>query len=133
MIFTFFLMISQGCDPVLTGLFTPPRPEIGRYEVCTADRPLGDVVSEQSREGYRFGATEALEPLDALGNSGIYDRFAVVRLYSGGRARVVHGWRRDGDAFESVTLVSPYPDASLTHLMSGTMAIRWRTIIRSSQ
>src|SRR5882672_1344792 len=23
-----------GCDPVLAGLFTPARPELGRYEVC---------------------------------------------------------------------------------------------------
>jgi hypothetical protein len=39
--------------------------------------------------------------------------------------RVVRGWRQQGDRFESVTLISPYPDAALRRLLPGTMVIRW--------
>ena len=54
-----------------------------------------------------------------------YSRAALARLYTGQRVRVVRGWIDRGDRFESVTLLSPYPDATLTRLVSGTMIIRW--------
>jgi len=45
-------------------------------------------------------------------------------LYGGRRVQVAHGWHeRDGE-FESITLISPYPDATLTKLIAGTMIIR---------
>src|SRR5919198_161536 len=50
-------------------------------------------------------------------------RAALSRLYGGRRPRVARGWRRRGDVFESVTLISPYPDASLSRLNPGTMVI----------
>ena len=98
------------CDPALTALFTPARPELGRYEVCTTDQPLE-------------GDTEALEPLDAFGASGPYDRAALRRLYGGARVRVQRHWTASADEFVSTTRLSPYPDASLTHLNAGTMVI----------
>lgn len=127
-------MISHAwpCSPALAALFAPAHPVLGTYDVCAAATPLADAVQGWTADGYRFGEVEMLDPFDAFGASGAYDRFAVARLYRGSRAAVVHGWRRHGEAFESVTLVSPHPDASLTHLMNGTMLIRWRTIIRSS-
>src|SRR5438477_275249 len=50
------------CDPAFTALFTPIRPHIGHYEVCTTPAPLGDADGE------------ALEALDAFGTAGPYDR-----------------------------------------------------------
>jgi hypothetical protein len=102
-----------ACDPALTALFTPRQPLMGRYEVCTAREPLG------TDEG------EALEALDAFGTAGEYRRSALARLYGGVRVRVVRQWTASGGRFESVTRLSPYPDASLTRLWPGTMEIRF--------
>src|SRR4051812_5358034 len=63
--------------PPLAALFTPPRPELGRYEACTSDAQLE-------------GDADALEALDAFGSAGPYDRAAVQRLY-GVRASACNG------------------------------------------
>jgi len=118
-----FFMIAQACDPALVGLFTPPRPTIGRYEVCTSSRPLEALLADGRGDGIHFGEVEALEALDAFGSGGTYNRFALARLYGGMRVRVARGWRRNGDRFESVTLLTPYPDVALTRLEPGTMTI----------
>ena len=115
---TVLIMIAQTCDPALTALFTPARPRLGHYEVCTTDEPIESVAE-------RGWAIEPLDPLDAFGGAGPYDRFAISRLYGGRRARVAHGWRQSGDTFESITLISPYPDSSIEKLQPGTMIVRW--------
>jgi hypothetical protein len=102
-----------ACDPALTVLFTPRQPLMGRYEVCTTPEPLGDDQGE------------ALEALDAFGTAGAYRRPVLARLYGGRRVRVVRRWTESGGRFESVTRLSPYPDASLSRLHPGTMEIRW--------
>jgi hypothetical protein len=99
--------------PPLAALFTPPRPELGRYEACTSDAQLE-------------GDADALEALDAFGSAGPYDRAAVQRLYGGTRVRVQRTWTATADEFVSTTRLSPYPDAALTRLQSGTLEIRWR-------
>ena len=109
-------MILVSCDPALVPLFTPPHPRVGRYEVCVLDEPLRPVNG---------GAVEALEALDAFGAAGTYDRSKLARLYLGRRVQVARGWNRVGGRFESITRLSPYPDATLTHLLSGTLEIRW--------
>ena len=115
-----------SCDPVLTALFTPLRPSVGRYEVCTTTDPLVEVAAA----GPRFGPIELLEPFDAFGAAGSYDRAALALLYAGKRVRVARGWTEYPDRFESVTLLSPYPDATLTRLLPGTMVIKWTTVVR---
>ena len=100
------------CDPALTALFTPPHAQIGRYEVCTSSEPL-------------VGETEALEALEAFGAAGPYDRTALARVYGGTRVQVARSWTASADRFVSITRLSPYPDASLTHLLAGTMEIRF--------
>ena len=106
------------CDPALTALFTPPHPQLGRYAVCTTAAPLEDLTGAGAQ-------IEALEALDAFGTAGPYDRAALARLYGGTRVRVVRGWAESAGRFESFTRLSPYPDGSLTHLLPGTMEIRW--------
>jgi hypothetical protein len=99
--------------PALAALFTPERPELGRYEACVSDSPVeGDV--------------DALEALDAFGSAGPYDRPSVQRLYGGTRVRVSRSWTATADEFVSTTRFSPYPDSTLTYLNSGTLEIRWR-------
>ncbi len=73
-------------------------------------------------------AVEETDPLSAFGEAGLYDRTKVARLYVGIRARVARGpLLRDGRTVASVTLVSPYPDASLTRLERGTLIIYFDT------
>lgn len=127
MIYAIALMIlgmmsgpAPACDPALTALFTPPHPELGRYEVCTTDDPI-EAVSGAGRR------IEALESLDAFGAVGPYDRSRLARLYGGTRVRVARGWTESAGRFESVTWLSPFPDAALTRLHPGTMMIRWTT------
>jgi hypothetical protein len=116
---------SSVCDPALAAVFTPPRPAMGRYEVCATADPLESVVAAAGSGGSDFGAIDALNALDAFGVAGSYDRSQLARLYGAARARVARGWRQDGDRFISMTLISPYPDATLTHLNGGTMEIRF--------
>lgn len=106
------ILLIATCDPALAALFTPARPELGRYEVCTSPAPLD-------------GETESLEALDAFGAAGAYDRAALQRLYGGTRVRVQRSWTATPDEFVATTRLSPYPDASLTHLQQGTMEIRF--------
>jgi len=115
---------TYACDPALTALFTPRHPLLGRYEVCTTSAPL-EVVNANSGPGDGPAAIDALEALDAFGAAGTYDRWALVRLYGGTRVRVAHAWTASADRFESITRLSPYPNASLTRLNPGTMIIRW--------
>jgi hypothetical protein len=109
---------SQPCDPVLRALFTPVRPQLGRYEVCITPAPLDAVARPDWK-------VEALDPLDAFGTAGLYDRAALARLYGGRRANVARGWIQQNGRFESLTLISPHPDATLSELGSGTLVIRY--------
>ena len=109
-------MILASCDPALIPLFTPPHPHLGRYQVCASSEPI---------QAFAGGPIEALEALDAFGAAGTYNRPALSRLYGGTRVQVARGWIATGTRFESITRLSPYPDASLTRLLPGTMEIRW--------
>ena len=107
------------CHPALAALFTPLHPQLGRYEVCATPDPIETLTAA----GVTIGA---LEPLDAFGAAGSYDRFALARLYGGRRVRIVRTWTDHGGVFESQTFLTPYPDATLTRLISGTMIIKFR-------
>jgi len=126
MIIKILLAALVGCDPVLARLFTPLHPQSGGCEVCTDAAPLNEASAAARRDGFHLAAVEELEPLDAFGTSGTYDRAALVRLYGGHRVKVSRGWRQADDEFESVSLISPYPDASLTRSQPGTLVIHWR-------
>src|SRR6266542_1596855 len=84
------------CDPALTALFTPSRPEVGRYEICTTPHGIGDVTAMGAADGVHYGEMEALEPLDAFGAAGPYNRGALARLYGGSRVQVARGWAQRG-------------------------------------
>lgn len=127
MILGLVLAALVSCDPALAALFAPPHAALGAYRVCTADEPLERVVAEETAAaaGRHVGAVELLEPLSAFGAAGPYNRAALARLYGGSRVRVVHSWVDSPGQFEATTLISPYPDASLTRLLPGTMIVTW--------
>ena len=112
------------CDPSLTALFTPVHPERGRYEVCTTSESIEQALAEGKPAKLR-DAIEPLEALDAFGAAGTYNRATLARLYGGTRVRVARRWQQRDDQFISETLLSPYPDPTLTRLNPGTMLIRW--------
>jgi hypothetical protein len=129
MIYAIALILLQQCDAALAALFTPPEPVAGQYEVCTTGQAVEDVV--KSDAGTHYGAVEDTDWLGAFGFAGPYDHAHVARLYGGKGVRIARGWRRDGKRFESVTLISPYPDAALTRLNPGTLIIRFSIISAS--
>jgi hypothetical protein len=106
------------CDPALTALFTPRRPQLGRYEACTSEQPLSRLV----RDGW---IVDTVGPLDALGRAGRYNRARVARLYGGQRATVARGSVQHDRGFEAITLITPYPNRDLTALETGTLVIRY--------
>ena len=116
----------MSCDPALAARFTPRRPLVGRYELCTDTRPLEAVAPA----GW---AALVLDPVDAFGTAGSYDRTALMHLYGGARARVARGWTETADRFESLTFISPHPNASLTALEPGTLVIRWICSARNAE
>jgi hypothetical protein len=80
------------------------------------------VIQDLGKPGWKV---ELLAPLDAFGTAGAYDRSTVSRLYGGRRAMVARGWIHENGHIVSLTLVSPYPDATLTRLDPGTLIIRF--------
>ncbi len=65
-----------------------------------------------------------MDPLEAFGEAGTYPRTTVARLYTGTRAQVVRfPIERNGRTVAAVTLISPYPDPTLSRLEPGTLAI----------
>jgi hypothetical protein len=109
-------------DLKLAALFTPRRPQLGRYEVLTSPEPLSLVIQKLGRAQW---TVETLAPLDAFGDAGAYDKSALAQLYGGLRASVSRGWIQENGQFESLTFISPYPDPSLTRLNPGTLIIRF--------
>jgi hypothetical protein len=106
-----------SCDAALAALYAPPHPQLGRYEVCVTSAPLERVADPA-------WPLEQASPLDALGSAGTYDRAAVARLYGALRPTVARGWIRRNAELQSVTLISPFPDRTLTRLEPGTLIIR---------
>ena len=120
-------LVAQACDAdaALAALFTPRTPGAGRYEVCTTPAAIDEVVRAGASPGTHLGAVDSVDPLDAFGAAGPYDRSALARLFAGRRARVARGWSQDGRTLVSTTYVSPYPDRGFTVLVPGTLVIRY--------
>jgi hypothetical protein len=66
---------------------------------------------------------ESVNPYDAFGLGGSYNRWKVAGLYKSRRAQVARGPRMDQGQMETVTLIAPYPDADLQRLEPGTLVI----------
>jgi hypothetical protein len=118
--------------PRLAHLFTPRHAPPGAYEVTVLSASL-----EQSRATLLSAVRDVgggaaadvppvveLDPLQAFGEAGSYPQTTVARLYTGRKARLVRiPIEQDGRTVAAVTLVSPYPDPTLSRLEEGTMAI----------
>jgi hypothetical protein len=136
MIPAFVLAARLSCDAVLAALFTPSHPVNGTYEVCVTDESVEalrdrafDPTAESGRAptpgAARYGTIQMLVPLDAFGSSGSADRGALARVYCGKRVKTLRGWVARAGQYAAITLLSPYPDASLRSLKSGTLVVVW--------
>lgn len=117
-------------------LFTPLQAPEGAYAVTVLEegiedalRTVKDTLAPGARPGDPAGSWQVqhLDPLEALGAGGTYDRSKVARLYVGRRVSVVRGpVERGGKVVAAATLLSPYPDATLSRLEPGTLVIVMR-------
>lgn len=111
----------------LARIFTPLAAPAGAYTVTTTARPIADLTAalKACDPAPAAGAWQVtrLEAHEAFGQAGIYDRLRLAQLFGGKRLDVVRGsLARDG-ARDGYTLISPYPDASLTAVNPGTLVI----------
>ena len=131
--------VAQGFEPpgapapALARLFTPLQAPTGAYRVTVLTEGI-DGALEQVKKALAADASAGgpagswqvrqMDPLEAFGTTGGYDRSKVARLYTGRRVSVVRGpVERDGKVVAAVTLISPYPDATLSRLEKGTLVI----------
>lgn len=69
-------------------------------------------------------AVKRLEVAEAFGLSGSYEPVRLARLFNGRRVEVSRGpVVRDGRTIAAVTLISPYPDPTLSRIEPGTLVI----------
>jgi hypothetical protein len=114
-------------DPALTRLFTPRAVASGTYAVYRSPRSLADIA-ESLRAQDRTPASGAWtaarqEVQDAFGSAGPFDRFRLAELFTGLHPLVARGSLVREGRREAYTLISPYPDATLSTLEKGTMVI----------
>jgi hypothetical protein len=127
------LSFSCRFDATLTRTFTPPTAPKGTYRVFVTGASIDKVISAFKSVANSPGvpgawAIQQTDPLSAFGEAGPYDGTKVARLYAGRRARVARGpVVQNGRTMASITVVSPYPDASMTRLEPGSLVIEYRT------
>ena len=119
--------------PALARLFTPLQAPAGAYRVTVLAEGIDGALERVKKAlapdapaGAPAGSwqVQQMDPLEAFGTTGAYDRSKVARLYTGRRVSVVRGpVERDGKVVAAVTLISPYPDATLSRLEKGTLVI----------
>ena len=114
--------------PEFLPIFTP-RLRREAYATWVSPLPLDQVLDRLRPEPQLLhppGAWQAIPtvPLDAFGNTGIYDRSRLARTYGSMRVMVARGPVAGSAAgSQSWTLFSPYPAPSLDRLERGTLLI----------
>ncbi len=115
-------------DAALAAEFLPARGWRGAFELAVTDAPLRACLDDERRSwpspDAQSWTIERVAPTDAFGTIGGYDRMALAKLFGSRRVEVVRAPRRVGGAVvASVTLLSPYPDSTMSRLLPGTLRI----------
>jgi hypothetical protein len=117
-------------DPALARLFTPQAVPAGTYLVYRSARKIEDLTASlRARDSSPApGAWEPTRPEahGAFGEEGNFDRARLARLFNGKRVTVVRGSLVLDGSRVAYTLVSPYPDPSLSAILDGTMVVEFR-------
>jgi hypothetical protein len=116
-------------DAALTRLFTPRAVAPGTYVVYRSTRPIEAVAADLRAldPDPSPGAWSPARPEAhaAFGQEGVYDRARLARLFNGRRVTVIRGSLRREGHLVAYTLISPYPDPTLSAIIDGTMAIEF--------
>jgi hypothetical protein len=116
-------------DPALTRLFTPRAVPAGTYVVYRSAETIEALTARLKAldPSPSRGAWEPSRPEahNAFGADGVYDRLRLARLFTGKRVTVVRGSLLHEGHRLAYTLISPYPDPSLSTIESGTMVIEF--------
>ena len=111
---------DMDCSAHWTRLFAPADPDDrGTYRVCRSSRPINDLADAHWTVGSQAAA-------EAFAGAAPGARRALALLYGGRRLQVIRGWRRIDESVESVTLIAPPPDASMTRITDGTLIVTAR-------
>lgn len=117
-------------DPALARLFTPQAVPAGTYLVYRSPRKIEELTASLRAmdPSPAPGAWQPTRPEahGAFGEEGNFDRARLARLFNGKRVTVVRGSLVHGGRRVAYTLVSPYPDPSLSAILDGTMVIEFR-------
>jgi hypothetical protein len=115
-------------DRALERQFTPIAARDGAYVISTVETSITELAAElKSLDGAPTpGAWQVAhaEAHEAFGQAGLYDRFQLAELFGGQRLSVVRGSLVSGGYRTAYTLISPYPDGTLSRIVHGTMVIQ---------
>ena len=113
--------------PELGRIFTPLTAPPGAYTVATTNRAIADLAAAlkicDAAPAEGAWRVTRLEAHEAFGQAGIYDRLRLAQLFGGTRLEIVRGSLAHDGGRDGYTLISPYPDASLTAVTPGTLVI----------
>jgi len=114
-------------DEALTRRFTPGSVAHGTYVVYRSERPVSDLAAElrahDPAPSQGAWKPERQDALDAFDSASRADRFRIAELYVGIHPFVARGSLVRDSRRLAYTLISPYPDATLTRLEPGTLVI----------
>ena len=114
-------------DEVLRRLFTPATFPAGTFTVHRSDERI-EALAGRLRAidpAPAEGAWQVERPgvFDAFGAEGPYDKPRLALLFGGASPSVARGTLVTAAGRLAMTLIAPYPAASLTSLRRGTMVI----------
>jgi hypothetical protein len=113
--------------PTLARLFLPPAAPPNAYALYVSERNIwtlaGQLRALDVQPVAHAWQVQQTNPFEGFGAEGRYDRVRLARLFLGRRLRVARGSLNEAGVLRGYTLLSPYPDETLTRLMPGTMVI----------
>ena len=114
-------------DDTLRLLFTPASFPAGTFSVHRSAEPIGRLAGlfKAADPAPAEGAwrVEHAGVFDAFGAEGPYDKPRLALLFGGASPSVARGSFATATGRLALTLISPYPNASLDSLREGTMVI----------
>ena len=114
-------------DDGLRLAFTPATFPAGSFAVHRSSEPIGRLAARlralDPTAAPGAWEVERAGVFDVFGGEGPYDKARLARLFGGSLPSVARGTLVTSAGRRAFTLISPFPDASLSSLRPGTMVI----------